>query len=93
MNIKHFNEDDLISCTWQYSIYHHNINNFKFGDEVFLKSNPEVHLFVYGFSDKEVIVTMKNNNEIYKFYPETILQYRLSSLMTNEKHNFKICIN
>ena len=88
-----FNSDDLFKCSFQYQIRHHLTSNFYLGDNVFLKSNPEVELIVSEIKEKEIICFLKNNvNEKYDFIPECILQYKYASLLIyNDK--YKICIN
>lgn len=87
-----FKEGDLVSCDFQYEIRHTNINCFKIGEEVFLKSNPEISMKVCGFSEdnKQILALFDYSTEA--FPPECLLQYKYRSLLIWRKKH-KICLN
>lgn len=87
-----FKEGDLISCDLQYEIRHININCFKIGEEVFLKSNPECTMKVYGFSEDNKQILTLFGYDIELFPPECLLQYRYAGLLIGRK-KYKICLN
>jgi len=87
-----FKEGDLISCEFQYEIRHTDINCFKIGEEVFLKSNPERPMKVCGFSEDNKQVLTMFDYYIELFPPECLLQYRYAGLFIVRK-KYKICLN
>ena len=98
MNYAAFNEDDLKLTDFQYEIKHTDVNCFKEKEEVFLKSNPEVSMKVFGISKmfNHVLVLVKNTNggldQIHSFPPECLLQYKYRALL-KWKQKYSICIN
>ncbi len=85
-----FKKDDLILCEFQYEVRHTDINRFKIGEKVFLKSNPEVPMTVDSIDYKEVICKHKDN--LHHFPPECILQYEHSMFLV-WKRKFALCLN
>jgi hypothetical protein len=87
-----FKEKDLVLCDFQYEIRHTDVNYFKIGEEVFLKSNPEISMKVCGFSEDSKQVVVKLAYEKISFPPECVLQYRYAGLLVWRK-KYKICLN
>lgn len=81
---------ELQLCSYQFSIIHRSIDDFKIGEKVFLKSGSPDFL-VIGFRKNKVLCTwFYRKNGIVKrrkslFVPEVILQRNLES--------FQYCIN
>ena len=95
-NNKRFHSDDLQLVDWLHTVRHHNTDNFKRGDRVFLKSNPECALHVYFIGPDKVSVMWYDNNGILQFAefpPECILQYKYAGLMVYRRSNIKISLN
>lgn len=84
-----FKENDLILCDFQYEIRHTDINCFKIGEEVFLKSNPEILMRVHEISE---ILLVLVNDHLESFPPEVLLQYKYRPLLIWRK-KYKICLN
>ena len=92
LNTGAFKAEDLKLCDFQYEIKHNSIDDFKVGEEVFLKSNPETPMKVYGFSeDKKSVLTSMGDNK-YSFPPECLLQYKYAGLLI-AKRKHKICLD
>jgi hypothetical protein len=90
-----FNQDELSLCKWQYTISHNNPNDFKIGEIVFLKSNPDYELVVCAINENTITVMWNNfghKTESNEFPPQCILQYKYASLLTYDR-KFLICIN
>ena len=87
-----FKEEDLVLCDFQYEIKHTDVNCFKIGEEVFLKSNPERPMKVYGFSEDNKQVLTLFDYSIEVFLPECLLQYKYRTLLIWRK-KYKICLN
>ena len=95
MNEERFNADDLSKCSFQYSVRHNDVNLFKVGESVFLKSNPEHKMLVAKLNCDDVSVKWFDNSgnvQICNFPPECILQYKYSALKTF-KDKFDVCLN
>jgi hypothetical protein len=73
----------LKKVLYQYMIRHTNINKFKIGELVFLKSNPEHGMLVRSLNirNNKVEVLILVSGEIYSFVPEVLLQYKYSGLL------------
>ena len=88
-------EDDLILTDFQYLIRHTTVDDFKVGERVFLKSNPEFPMTVYSFDDGEIACewVAKNSIRNYHFFPpESILQYEYAGLVVFRKL-YHMCLN
>jgi hypothetical protein len=93
--IKIFKEGDLQLYDWQYQICHTNINMFKVGQTVFLKSNPESAMKIFSIDSKSITTKWKSNNgsdEICAFSPRCLLQYKYAALLLG-KNKYKVCLN
>jgi len=86
-----FNEDSLCLAELQYKVIHHNTFDFKEGEKVFLKSNPEFPLIV-DLVCKNVVFCKSIDNTVFYIRPECILQYYYSGLLIY-KNRFDICLN
>lgn len=84
---KSYRSKDLRLCIEQYTIKHDSVDEFKVGEEVFLKSNPEHVMSVLNLGDDMVGCVWFNNGEVHKctFPPECILQYKYAGLITLNK--------
>ncbi len=60
MEEKAFNPKDLMQCNWQYMIRHKDVNCFKCGEKVFLKSNPEHIMIVDSVEQNAIRVIWRN---------------------------------
>lgn len=71
---------NLILCNCQYYITHHLVSDFKIGEKVFLKSNPEIPLTVIRVRSNKVECSYRVDRfkrKRHLFSPETIIQYEL----------------
>lgn len=75
----------------QYYVVHNCTNNFSIGDEVFLKSNPEVSMVVIGVNLGKLICRWDDDN-MREFSPQTLLHYRDASYMVLGGSYF-VCFN
>jgi hypothetical protein len=79
----------------QYTIRWHSVHDFKIGEKVFLKSNPDWPMEVCDIQDNKVLTCW---NDIYghkqccDFPPECMLQYKFAGLITFKK-KYQICLN
>ena len=90
-----FKEEDLKSCEWQYNIKHTDTNNFKCGEEVFLKSNPENPMTVLSINKNDITTLwydIHDNIQTHKFFPECIIQYEYAGLLVY-KQKYSISLN
>jgi len=89
-----FDFNDLELVDYQYKITHNSTNIFNIGEEVFLKSNPEIKLIVYSINKKEIttIRYIKNEIDLNSFPPQCLLQYKYRGLL-KYKNKFNICLN
>ena len=83
---------------WQYKVTHHFASCFKIGEIVFLKSCPEIELFVEDilFEENKVLVLFIDDNEnenLYKLNPHSILQFKFAAFIYEPNFNFEICLN
>lgn len=88
-----FKPSELGKCDLQYMVTHKSANDFKKDDEVFIKSNPEWHLRVFGISEMfNKVLVLTPENMIESFVPEILLKYSEASLMW-WRYKFIICLN
>ncbi len=91
---KIFGENDLKKVDVQYTIFNKSTSDFKPGDKVFLKSNPDLPLEVSYITNTEVVCSViwalsKNTD---RFPPECILHYEDAAFVTI-KERFEVCLN
>ncbi len=90
-----FNKDDLIPLECQFTVTWHNVSDFKLGQKVFLKSNPELPMIVHELGDDFILTSIDNKNrdiQYIDFKPEMLLQYNLACLVTYNRY-FPVCLN
>jgi len=90
-----FHQDDLNLSDWQYAIRWHNTSEFKIGETVFLKSNPDQPMIICNIGEETITTVWKNNHNFSQtsvFPPECILQYKYASLLI-AKRFIHVCIN
>lgn len=97
MNIKSgvFNFNDVRSCDRQYKIRHTDTNEFKIGEQVFLKAYPEFPMIVKDIRNNKIICECEDvygNISLESFPPECILQYKYNCLEVWKK-KYDICIS
>jgi len=80
-----FNLDDLYLHNCQYTITHTSPQDFKCGESVFLRSNPERPMTVLSINPRGVIVKWMSNCNIITtalLPPQCLLQYKYAGLVT-----------
>ncbi len=90
-----FNVDDLIKAEWQYYIRHFSSECFVMGEQVFLKSNPEVLMTVHSLYDESVICCWRSIDgqiQLSEFSCQCILHYKFRQLRIYYD-KYKICLN
>ena len=94
LNFGYFNIDDLILFPIQYKIIHKNVDDFKVGEKVFLKSNPETEMEVIYLNEEDNVVIcqwyFKDEKHIYEFIPQCILQFKYASEMKYKNKELNI---
>lgn len=93
-----FSGNELRACDWQYVINLTKVSDFKVGNLVFLKSNPEVPLLItkLNLKSNEITVNWLSNDGIpqfIKFKPHMILPYKYAGLMKYKNFKFIISLN
>ncbi len=88
--------ENLKLYDWQYTVKQ-SIHDFKLGDEVFLRSNPEVRMKIFWLK-KDTVCTcwklIKGGCGGYgEFIPETLLKFEYACLVTHGNSNYKFCLN
>lgn len=90
-----FNQNDLILCDKQYAIMQNKTTDFKIGEMVFLRSNPENPMRVIFIGENKVRTSWQSEageKYTYDWSPQCILQYTYAGLIVY-KQKFNICIN
>ena len=86
--------DGLIKFPWQYLVTHKSTTDFKIGEKVFLKCNPDVPMVVSKIKEKTVTTTWlcsDGSRYSHEFVPECILQYKYAGLLVyNDKYNVSL---
>lgn len=91
VNRQYFDKNNLEVSKYQYFVRYHTTLLFRFGDIVFLKSNPNIPLKVVDISIRYVFCK-DNNNNIFKLIPESLLHYKYAGLMIYNR-KFLVSLN
>ena len=86
-----FKSEELKLVNWQYQIRFNSVNDFKLGEEVFLKSNPEHPMIVNSLNEYFVEVYWKQEDGslyFHQFPPQSILPYKYAGLVNYKNNNF-----
>lgn len=86
-----FKLNDLSKADKQYR-YTFELKDFKIGEKVFLKSNPELPLIVVeNNTDFEVTCINPITGDTYNFSPSTLMKYEYAAMILFK--GIKMCLN
>lgn len=86
-----FKKSDLELVNWQYQVRYNSVDDFKLGQEVFLKSNPECPMVVNSLHENMVGVYWKLENgdlDFHEFPPQCLLPYKFAGLVNYKNNTF-----
>lgn len=87
--------DDVELCDWQYTI-RFELQDFRIGEIVFLKSNPEWPMFTCNFDGCNVVVeweSLSGEMQRAKIHPHCLMKYEYAAFQTYKMTDYHVCLN